>query len=141
MRISRSKLLLFVFLTNLIFLKSGLSQGSHGDVFTFVRIVYNAGGANYQLRNYMPPNFEFWSVDYPAAEENFMDGLRKWTTVDVSKSPVALSLLDTDLFRYPFAYIVEVGYMSLSQVEADSLGEWLLRGGFLMVDDFHGPFE
>lgn len=141
MRISRSKLLLFVFLTNLIFFKSGLSQGSHGDAFTFVRIVYNSGGANYQLRNYMPPNFEFWSVDYPAAEENFMDGLRKWTALDVSKSPVALSLLDTDFFRYPFAYIVEVGYMSLSQVEADSLSEWLLRGGFLMVDDFHGPFE
>lgn len=122
-----------------LFNGSLVAQGS-GDEFTFVRIQYTSGGVNYQLRNYMPPNFEFWTVDYPSAERYFLKGLENWTAVNVAE-PVALSLLDAEFFRYPFAYIVEVGYMTLTQQEADSLGEWLLRGGFLMVDDFHGPFE
>lgn len=122
------------------FFEAAAAQGTNGDEFTFVRIRYTSGGINYQIRNFMPPNFEFWTVDYPSAEQYFLKGLKNWTAINVAE-PVALTLLDTDFFRYPFAYIVEVGYMALTQPEADSLSEWLLRGGFLMVDDFHGPHE
>jgi len=31
--------------------------------------------------------------------------------------------------------------MALSDKEVERLREWLLRGGFLMVDDFHGQYE
>lgn len=117
------------------------AQGSNGDEFTFVRIQYTSGGANYTLRNRMGPHWQSWTVDYPFAEQNLMKGLSKWTSLNVADDPVSLSLLDPELFRYPFAYIVEVGFMVLTQPEADNLGEWLLRGGYLMVDDFHGPFE
>jgi len=117
------------------------AQGSNGDEFTFVRIQYTSGGANYKLRNRMGSNWQSWTVDYPFAEQNLMKGLSNWTSLNVANDPVSLSLLDPELFRYPFAYIVEVGFMVLTQPEADNLGEWLLRGGYLMVDDFHGPFE
>ena len=117
------------------------AQGSNGDEFTFVRIQYTSGGGNYRLRNRMGPNWQSWTVDYPFAEQNLMKGLSNWTSLNVADDPVSLSLLDPELFRYPFAYIVEVGFMVLTQPEADNLGEWLLRGGYLMVDDFHGPFE
>ena len=120
---------------------NALAQVNVGDQFTFVRIKYRSGGVNFRLRNYFGPNWESWTVDYPTAEENFMKGLKNWTSINVADEAASLSLLDTEFFRYPFAYIVEVGYMQLTQQEADSLGEWLLRGGFLMVDDFHGPFE
>ena len=38
-------------------------------------------------------------------------------------------------------YAVEVGRWSLSEEDAAQLREYLLRGGFLMVDDFHGTFQ
>jgi len=117
------------------------AQVGHGDEFTFVRVKYHSGGVNFRIRNYFGPRWESWTVDYPTAEENFMKGLENWTSINVAERAVSLSLLDADFFRYPFAYVVEVGYLSLSQPEADSLSEWLQRGGFLMIDDFHGPFE
>jgi len=45
------------------------------------------------------------------------------------------------MFNYPFAYIVEPGHMELTQEDAASLREYLLRGGFLFLDDFHGEVE
>ncbi len=131
----------------LLFLITGVmpdnlsAQSSYSDQFTFVRVRYTSGGVNFRMRNYFGPRWESWTVDYPDAEENLMKGIKNWTEVNVADKAVSLSLLDTELFRYPFAYIVEVGFMQLTQPEADGLGEWLLRGGFLMVDDFHGPFE
>jgi hypothetical protein len=106
-----------------------------------VRVQYNSGGDNYRYRNMFGRRFPFWTVDYPFAERNFMKGLRKFTALKVADDPVSLSIMDEEFFRYPFAYIVEVGMMTLSEEEAVRLREWLLRGGFLMVDDFHGPFE
>jgi len=46
-----------------------------------------------------------------------------------------------DIFNYPFVYAVEVGQWYLSEAQAAKLREYLLRGGFLMVDDFHGTYE
>ncbi|NIR70441.1 DUF4159 domain-containing protein [candidate division KSB1 bacterium] len=121
----------------------GLSfaQATNGDEFTFVRFKYTSGGTNFQYRNPFGSDWVWWAVDYPSAEQNFMEGLRNWTALNVADDPVSLSFLDSEIFDYAFAYAVEVGYMMLSQEEADNLREWLLRGGFLMVDDFHGPFE
>ena len=52
-----------------------------------------------------------------------------------------IELTDDRLFDFPWLYAVEVGAMHLSAAEALNLREYLLRGGFLMVDDFHGPFQ
>ncbi len=117
------------------------AQISHGDEFTFIRIKYNNGGENYRYRNLFGPGFVYWAVDYPFAEENFIKRVKKYTSLKVAKEALALSLDDPQIFNYSFAYVVEVGYMSLSQHEAEVLREWLLRGGFLIVDDFHGPYE
>jgi hypothetical protein len=40
--------------------------------------------------------------------------------------------------NYPWLYAVEVGNWDLDPEDAANLREYLLRGGFLMVDDFHG---
>ena len=54
---------------------------------------------------------------------------------------VLIELSNDALFDYPWLYAVEVGNWFLSDLEASRLREYLLRGGFLMVDDFHGPNE
>ncbi|MEJ0040467.1 MAG: DUF4159 domain-containing protein [Gammaproteobacteria bacterium] len=49
--------------------------------------------------------------------------------------------MTTPLFDHPFLYAVEVGGWFLSDEEAARLREYLDRGGFLMVDDFHGSVQ
>ena len=46
-----------------------------------------------------------------------------------------------DVFNWPWLYAVEVGQWDLTDAQAAQLREYLLRGGFLMVDDFHGTRE
>jgi hypothetical protein len=46
-----------------------------------------------------------------------------------------------DVFNWPTMYAVEVGHWDLTDAMADQLRDYLLRGGFLMVDDFHGTLE
>jgi hypothetical protein len=46
-----------------------------------------------------------------------------------------------DQYDWPWLYAVEVGHWDLSETQAKGLREYLLRGGFLMVDDFHGGLE
>ncbi|MCZ6768850.1 MAG: DUF4159 domain-containing protein [Acidobacteria bacterium] len=104
----------------------------HPPEFTFLRLVYS--GADWTAST--------WHVDYPKADQQFLYGLRKLTDFGfVSTEHLALPLSDPELFKFPFLYAVEVGHMRLSDKEASQLREYLLRGGFLVVDDFHGEYE
>ena len=46
-----------------------------------------------------------------------------------------------NLWTYPWIYIVEPGNLRLKDAEVPILREFLLRGGTLTFDDFHGPIE
>ena len=106
--------------------------------FTFVRIVYDSPHSPYNLHY-----GGAWKVDFPEADYHFINGIHEWagTNLRVSPGPKQLRATDDQLFDYPLAYIVEPGHMELSQQEADALREYLLRGGFLFLDDFHGEPE
>jgi hypothetical protein len=105
--------------------------------FTFARVVYDSP--------HSPYNQWFggaWRVDFPEADENFTEGIHAWAGTNLRLSrPVQLRATDQRLFDYPFAYIVEPGHMELSDTDAAALREYLMRGGFLFLDDFHGEIE
>ena len=82
-----------------------------------------------------------WCIDYPEAETHFRQGLSRLTRVDTGEQARILRITDDTIFDYPWLYAVEVGYWSLNDVEAARLREYLLRGGFMIVDDFHGRRE
>jgi hypothetical protein len=82
-----------------------------------------------------------WLVDYPAAEYHFTQGVRRLSNIDIDDDARMLPISDDAIFDYPWLYAVEVGHWYLDDVDAGRLREYLLRGGFLMVDDFHGPEE
>lgn len=82
-----------------------------------------------------------WQADWPEAEFHFSNGLERLTNVKIAPDSVVVSLMDDSLFEHPWLYVVEVGFWTLSAPERSNLKEYLLRGGFLMVDDFHGPLE
>jgi hypothetical protein len=79
-----------------------------------------------------------WSHDWPRSEEHFMKILAEVTKLDVNPSGHIISFENDDCFKYPIAYLCEVGFMNLSQDEARRMAQYLLRGGFLIVDDFRG---
>jgi hypothetical protein len=109
--------------------------------FTFARLVYPEGGGRYGRGG-------SWRVDYPEAEHFFHKGVSRLTRTDMGEETgrygdqgILIELDDESLFNYPWLYAVEVGHWQLNDYEAGRLREYLLRGGFLMVDDFHGSQE
>lgn len=109
-----------------------------GNAFTFCRIQYDS--ASRGGRRWGPG----WTTDYPEADENLSLRLSQLTTLNVNRTEagklkhVTVRLDEEDLFEYPFIYMSEVSGMILSVVEQERLRAYLLRGGFLMVDDFWG---
>jgi hypothetical protein len=85
-----------------------------------------------------------WSTDYPYAGINLMQRLSELTRTPVSKDADGdpnywvVRLTDDALFHCPMLMGSDVGTMGLSDIEAKRLGEYLLKGGFLWVDDFWG---
>ena len=98
--------------------------------FEFARLFYSDGGYGWRGGS--------WRVDWPDAEYHFTEGVSRLTRVQMGRQGVIVRLTDDTIFDYPWLYAVEVGYWRLSEYEAERLREYLLRGGFLMVDDFHG---
>jgi hypothetical protein len=82
-----------------------------------------------------------WLTDWPEAETHLLQGLSRLTRVETGAEGVAVGLADDELMNYPWIYAVEVGRWYLSDLEAARLREYLLRGGFLMVDDFWGTYQ
>ena len=80
----------------------------------------------------------WWLVDWPAADNHFTSGINRLTKIDAG-DPRHLRLEDDHIFDYPFIYATQAGWWGLSDRECLRLREYLLRGGFLVVDDFWGP--
>jgi hypothetical protein len=102
--------------------------------FQLVRLVYSG--------NYMDRG-RSWTTDAPEAEYHLSQGIRRLTrinTIDPEREePVRpIQTTDPDFFDHPFLYAVEVGRWYLDDQEAGRIREYLDRGGFMMVDDFHG---
>ena len=83
-----------------------------------------------------------WSQDYPRADRLFAQALRRLTRIHTRsvEQPVNPDDVD-DLFDWPWLCAGEMGDWKLTQSQAANLREYLLRGGFLMLDDFWGTVE
>ena len=82
-----------------------------------------------------------WAIDYPKADRQFLTVLKRLTNLDAYDDENAVLLTDPSIRRYPFLYALEVGYMSMSPDEILGLREYLMAGGFLVIDDFWGTRE
>jgi hypothetical protein len=82
-----------------------------------------------------------WTTDYPRSDRHFIVALRRLSRVHVRAVEQPVNLDEGDAYDWPWLYAVEVGHWALTDAQAKALREYLLRGGFLMVDDFHGTLE
>jgi len=103
--------------------------------FAWTRLAYDSPG--YQFGR----NRNSWTTDYPKADRQFLQGVLRYTRLHARRRETVVRPSDTKLFDFPFLYVVEVGYMKFSDEEAARMREYLLRGGFMVVDDFHGTQE
>lgn len=118
----------------------GVDDRFAGLQWTFVRIKYDAWttqGSQFLRRDIWN---EPWAVDWHSAEDNLSRRLRSITAIQVN-DPIVLTLDDPKLWNHPWIYIVEPGNLRLKEPEVETLREFLMRGGTLTLDDFHGPIE
>jgi hypothetical protein len=85
-----------------------------------------------------------WSTDYPFGEINLLTRISELTKTRVSRTSRGevnywvVQLSDDQLFECPMLIGSDVGTAALSDKEVQRLREYLLKGGFLWVDDFWG---
>jgi hypothetical protein len=103
---------------------------------TFVRLRWTSGTFGVPVTGRGP---NFWLHEFPGAEQNFMTILRDFTLVDArSDGSLVLALEDPNLFRYPVVTMWEPGFWMLTDSDAMRLREYLLKGGFVIFNDFEG---
>jgi hypothetical protein len=103
---------------------------------TFARMRYNPGAPGYYRArgsNGEPP----WMHDYPTSDTHMMKILKELTLAEPrTDASNVLMLNDPALFDYPILYVSEPGYWTMSDEEGKCLRAYLLKGGFIMFDDF-----
>jgi hypothetical protein len=109
-----------------------------GRAFTFCRIAYR------QVRS--EALGQGWRTDYPDADRNLMLRLSQLTRTPIRTNSsgrpehLIVEFTDEELFQCPFVFMSDVGTMAMNPEEAERLRQYLLRGGFLWVDDFWGDY-
>jgi hypothetical protein len=98
-------------------------------MYTSVRREANGGG---------------WRTDYPGGETNLMVRMSELTKVSISRdqgkrpNTWVVRMTDPTLFDCPYTVASDVGTIGITDEEAANLRLYLLKGGFLWVDDFWG---
>ncbi|MFQ5704857.1 MAG: DUF4159 domain-containing protein [Gemmatimonadales bacterium] len=106
--------------------------------FTFVRLSFRPLSGQWGRWR---PDLK-WDHDWPIAESNLMKLLKELSYVNAYlEGSNILAADDPELFKYPVGYVSEPGYWTVSESEAHNLRNYLLKGGFLIFDDFAGRYE
>jgi hypothetical protein len=115
------------------------TASSYDGSFNFCRVMFTSDRREKQG----------WSTDYPGADINFSVRLAELTQVRVKSvsegeeqvpDAVVVRLTDDWLFQCPFALMEDAGTARFTDLEVERLREYLLKGGFLLVSDYHGTW-
>jgi Domain of unknown function (DUF4159) len=107
--------------------------------FYWSRLSYNTSMSDYGGYGYW--GRYTWSRDYPKADRQFLIAMHRLTRIEGRSYEQVVNLDSDEIFNYPWVYAVQVQTWSFTDAQAKRLREYLLKGGFLMVDDFHGTAD
>lgn len=96
------------------------------NTFTIARLKYGGGGDWYSNPSSLP---------------NLLREIRQRTTIHTKENEARVSIMDEDLFNYPFLYMNGHGNVKFTPEEVDRLRQYLTNGGFLHADDNYGMDE
>ena len=118
------------------------SNSKEPSEFYWSRLRYTSRTDNYaQFGGYGYGYGSSWSRDYPKADRQFLMALKRLTRIEARPTEQVVDLDSDDIFNYPWVYAVQVANWTFTDAEARRLHDYLLKGGFLMVDDFHGTAD
>ena len=113
--------------------RAALPAVKYDSHFAFTRIRYGAR---------IGRGYGGWEHDYPTADKNFsaiLDYITH-TRVHLDGSNI-LDLDDPRVFDNPVIYMSEPGFWTTDEAEAANLRAYLLKGGFIIFDDFDGDAD
>lgn len=102
------------------------------DVFTFARLKHQRGGGfgfGYRMG---------WMEDYPRADVILSFRVHQITSLNVRPGPNPIDFTREDLAQYPFVYLAGVERLAFGDAEVPVLRNYLLSGGFVLVENFWG---
>jgi hypothetical protein len=111
-------------------------RAPYDGTFTFARVYFQAGSGLGGFGGEPP-----WHHDRPAAERNLSSILREVSLLRAFSGwhgGNVFALDDPEIFRYPVLWMAEPGFWQPSRTEAEALRAYLLKGGFIIFDDFRG---
>ena len=108
--------------------------------FHMARLAYATRGGCAGSRGFCNP---WWAIDYPLAEAHFLPAVERMTNIEVAPDSRHMTVDDEYLFDYPWMFLQQPGrgYWMPEGEDLERLREYLARGGFLVLDDFHGEGE
>ena len=113
---------------------------TYNGKFVFARLRHTdrgGFGGGFRGRGYGYCNGPPWQHDYPCAEHSLMAILSNATAVKPgSETGNVIDVGDPELMRYPIAYLSHPDEWRMSDDEAKNIREYLLKGGFIIFDDF-----
>ncbi len=117
-----------------------VDPGFKHDVFSFARLRYESMGRGWGGGwGGWGGGRGRWATDAPDADLNLMFRLQQMTALKVNPEVTYIDIEPDQLRNYPFVYMVEPGNLLFRDEEVTALRDYLLNGGFLMVDDFWTP--
>ena len=85
--------------------------------------------------------FRRWAADYPKSDRQFVLGVRRLTRLDTRPIEQVVEANSDDIYNWPWIFVEDAGAWHLSAAQADRLRDYVLKGGFLVLDDSHGDYE
>jgi hypothetical protein len=101
--------------------------------FAFARLRFRSGRSGWFRAR--------WGTDANKSERQFIQGLRRLTRVHARSIEHVVDIDSDEIYDWPWLYAVAIGDWVLNESQIARLRNYFERGGFLMVDDFHGERE
>lgn len=101
--------------------------------FAFARLRYRSGRDGFYRAR--------WGIDSNKSERQFIIALRRLSRIHARSVEEIVDIESDEIYNWPWIYGVGIGDWTLSESHVARLKNYFERGGFLMVDDFHGERE
>jgi hypothetical protein len=111
--------------------------------FVFARLKFTTGPGGYYFRG-LPAWAHGYSTSVQGrrAEDNLAKILNSVTDMKPHVDGTAVvDVEDPQLFQYPIVYATEPGFMQLTDGDAMKMRQYIEKGGFIVFDDFRGPYD
>ena len=109
-----------------------LKNAPYDGRFTFVRMNYESTPDGYWYGG-----TPAWSHGYPVAEKNLVQIMNEISYLGANTEGFnSLRFDDPELYKYPIAYVIEPDWWAITEAESKGLRDYMLKGGFVIVDDF-----